>query len=748
MNFNNLVFLMVEGLPQRGNESLLIIVLAAGLLLMGALAVFLFLRRRGGGKISDLEGKIEAINKSQAVIEFRTDGTIITANENFLNLMGYSLADIQGKHHRIFVDNAYSSSDEYRSFWSRLNSGEYNSGEFKRIARDGHEVWIQGAYNPVFEGRKLVKIVKFATDITEKKKEYANFTGQLDAVDKTQAIVEFKLDGTIVRANKNFLSLMGYDQSEVAGQHHRIFVDPATAAGEDYRLFWNKLNQGQYQSGEFKRIAKGGREVWIQGAYNPVLDPSGKVWKVVKFAIDITEQKMRNADFTGQLDAIQKSQAVIEFKLDGTIITANAAFLGAVGYTLPEIQGQHHRMFVEPGYAVGEEYRSFWAKLNQGEFQANEYRRIGKGGKEIWLQATYNPIFDLNGKPFKVVKYATDITQKKNAVVRISASLEELQKGILGTRVKGEFDPEFNKIRDNLNSAMEQLESSMSGILSAVLGVQSASEQINSSAQGLSQAATEAAANVEESSASLEEMVATIAQNTENTKRTSDIAVDAAKKAVEGGEAVNETVKVMRDISKKIELVEEIAYQTNLLALNAAIEAARAGEHGRGFAVVASEVRELAERSRAAAQEIGGLVQRSVGVTEKAGELLEIIVPTIKKTAELVQEVNAASQQQKIGVDQMQQSMQQLDSVTQTNASASEEMASTAEELNAQASALQETIGFFTLSQQYAVAKTAPKKTEAVQAQKQNHMANGNGHVKLPAVPKLPESRAQFVKFD
>ena len=509
MNLNNLVFLMADGSPQRGYESWLIIALAAGLLLMGAIVVFLLLRRRGGGKISDLEGKIEAINKSQAVIEFKTDGTIITANENFLNLMGYSLTDIQGKHHRMFVDNAYASSDEYRSFWNRLNSGEYNAGEFRRIARDGHEVWIQGAYNPVFEGRRLAKIVKFA--------------------------------------------------------------------------------------------------------------------------IDITEQKKRNADFSGQMEAIQKSQAVIEFKLDGTIITANNAFLGAVGYTLPEIQGQHHRMFVEPAYAVSEDYRSFWSKLNQGEFQASEYRRIGKGGKEVWLQATYNPIFDLSGKPAKVVKYATDITLKKNAVARISSSLEELQKGILGTRVKGDFDPEFNKIRDNLNSAMEQLESAMGGILSAVLGVQSASEQINSSAQSLSQAATEAAANVEESSASLEEMVATIAQNTENTKRTSDIAVDAAKKAVEGGEAVGETVKVMRDISKKIELVEEIAYQTNLLALNAAIEAARAGEHGRGFAVVASEVRELAERSRAAAQEIGGLVQRSVGVTEKAGELLDVIVPTIKE---------------------------------------------------------------------------------------------------------------------
>jgi len=524
------------------------------------------------------------------------------------------------------------------------------------------------------------------------------YQGQLNAVDKTQARIDFKPDGTIISANANFLSLMGYQMSEIQSQHHRVFVDAQYAAGDEYRAFWLKLGQGEFHSGEFKRVAKGGKEVWINGADNPIFDARGKISSIVKFATDVTKQKLYNANFLGQIDAIQKAQAVIEFNLDGTIITANPNFLDAVGYTLSEVQGEHHRMFVEREYGVSDEYRQFWQKLNQGQYQSGEYKRVGRGNKEVWLQASYNPILDLNGKPFKVVKYATDITAKKQAVFAISQTLEGLEQGNLVTRVEGNFDNEFNKIRDDLNSALTRLESSMGTILAAVDGVRSASGQINSSAQGLSQAATETAANVEETSASLEEMVATIAQNTENTMRTNQIASDAAKKTIEGGDAVKETVQVMRDISKKIEVVEEIAYQTNLLALNAAIEAARAGEHGRGFAVVASEVRELAERSRSAAQEIGGLAGRSVQVSEKAGLLLDVIVPTIQKTSDLVQEVNAASQQQKIGVDQMQLSMRQLDQVTQTNASSSEELASTAEELNAQALSLQDVINFFKVS--------------------------------------------------
>ena len=234
--------------------------------------------------------------------------------------------------------------------------------------------------------------------------ELQDLRGQIAAIGKSNAVIEFKLDGTILSANENFLVTVGYTLTEVQGKHHSMFVDPVHARSPEYRQFWEKLGRGEFDSGRYKRIAKGGKEIWIQASYNAILDRSGRPFKVVKFATDITEQKIRDLDVEGQLAAINKAQAVIEFTPDGTIVTANQNFLGAVGYSLDEICGRHHGMFVEPAYAQSTDYREFWAKLGRGEFDANQYKRIGKGGKEIWIQASYNPIFDANGKVFKVVK--------------------------------------------------------------------------------------------------------------------------------------------------------------------------------------------------------------------------------------------------------------------------------------------------------------------------------------------------------
>ena len=218
----------------------------------------------------------------------------------------------------------------------------------------------------------------------------------LDALDKSQAIIEFKLDGTIVTANANFLSVMGYTLGEIKGKHHSLFVDTGYASSAEYREFWAKLNRGEFQKAQYRRLGKGGKEVWIEASYNPLIGRGGKPYKVVKYATDITQQKLEQADFIGQVKALNRSQATIEFNLDGTIITTNENFLSVIGYTLAEIQGKHHSMFVEPAIRDSAAYREFWAALNRGEYQAAEYRRIGKGGKEVYIQASYNPIHDLN----------------------------------------------------------------------------------------------------------------------------------------------------------------------------------------------------------------------------------------------------------------------------------------------------------------------------------------------------------------
>ena len=227
------------------------------------------------------------------------------------------------------------------------------------------------------------------------------------ALDRSQAVIHFKPDGTILWANDNFCKTLGYSLNEIVGKHHSLFVEPDYAASQDYKDFWNGLRSGQFQSAQYKRLGKGGRAVYIEASYNPVYDARGKTVKVVKLATDITVKTLK------MKEALDRSQAVISFTLDGTILEANDNFLNAMGYTLAEVKGQHHRMFAEPAYAQSPAYRDFWAALNRGEFQAGEFLRLGKGGKEVWIQASYNPIFGNDGAPYMVTKYATDITAQK-----------------------------------------------------------------------------------------------------------------------------------------------------------------------------------------------------------------------------------------------------------------------------------------------------------------------------------------------
>jgi methyl-accepting chemotaxis protein len=407
--------------------------------------------------------QVAAISRSQAVIEFSLDGTIITANDNFLKAIGYSLAEIQGKHHSMFVEPAVREGAAYREFWQSLGRGEYQSAEYKRIGKGGREVWIQASYNPLL-GRdgKPYGVIKYATDITAQKIRGMEDAGKIAAILRAQAVIEFNLDGTIIKANENFLKAVGYALTEIQGRHHSMFVEPAVRDGAAYREFWQALGRGEYQAAEYKRIGKGGKEVWILATYNPIFDEQGKTFRVVKFATEITQQKQRTADLSGQIEAIGKSQAVIEFNLDGTVITANDNFQKALAYSLSDIQGKHHSLFVEPSERESGAYREFWAALARGEYQAGEFKRIARGGREIYIQASYNPILDLNGKPYKVVKYASDTTaqviaRKKSEHVRgmmesVAAGSEELNASVR------EISEAMSKSKENAIAAVGKVE--------------------------------------------------------------------------------------------------------------------------------------------------------------------------------------------------------------------------------------------------------------------------------------------------
>lgn len=377
---------------------------------------------------ADFHGQIAAIDKSQCVVTFAPDGTILDANRNFLDAVGYSMEELEGRHHRMFVDPAHAHSLDYEIFWSDLVAGRHRSGEFRRVGRDKREIWFQAIYSPVLDqdGRPF-KIVKYATAVTREKLRQADHQGQIAAIHKSQSVVSFDMDGVILDANDNFLDLTGYRLSQVRGAHHAMFVAPEERDSPAYAAFWRDLAAGHYKSGEFKRISHDGREIWLQASYNPILDMNGRPFKVVKNAVDVTEQKLRQGDYEGQIAAIHKSQAVVSFALDGTILDANDNFLTLMGYGLEDVVGRHHRIFLHADAAASEEYEAFWAQLRQGRFMSAKFRRRARNGAEVWIQASYNPIYDLNGQPFKIVKIATDITADVSLAADLSRAQKEVQ---------------------------------------------------------------------------------------------------------------------------------------------------------------------------------------------------------------------------------------------------------------------------------------------------------------------------------
>lgn len=663
----------------------------------------MFRKSRPSSHTAFEQARDRAIDSELAMISFLPEGTIIKANRRYTDIMGFEPCELDGTSLLRLFEPAAAAEYGRSPLWDGLRAGETQRVTVKRLRKTGEPAWLESTYVPVMDDQgQLAQIVNFAADVTAKTQAARRTQAMVDAIRRSNAVIEFGLDGNILDANEIFLAVMGYKRDEIRGQHHRIFMPKGEAERPAYAQFWADLRKGEIKAGEFMRIAKDGREVWLQATYNPVLGIDGKLVGVLKYAQDVTASKLDALEAAGQIAALGRSQAVIEFDMTGHILRANANFCAALGYGCDELPGLHHSIFVAREERESTGYTEFWEALRRGEFREDEFRRIAKSGNAVWIQATYNPILDASGRPFKVVKFATDITARKQAVLDFQNAVAACSNGDLAALLTVPMQGEMEQLRQNFNGALGNISALVGTIQQSVQTILGETENLAAASGDLGRRTEQQAASLEQTASAINELSASVESSSQGARNAANVVGRTRTRSTEGRAVVDQTVTAMNDIagssgriSKITDVIDDIAFQTNLLALNAGVEAARAGESGRGFAVVASEVRALAQRSSDAAREIADLIATSqkqvnegVNLVNQTGTMLGEIDGLVAEVDRLVQEIAAAAGEQSTGLGEINSAVNQLDQVTQQNAAMFEETAAAVAALRSMASSL------------------------------------------------------------
>jgi methyl-accepting chemotaxis protein len=590
-------------------------------------------------ELAELRGALAALNNAQAIIEYEPDGSVRFANDLGLKLLGYTLEEIKGRHQSMYVAASDRESAEYRALWERLARGEACTAVSRRLRKDGREVWVQAAYQPIRDARGAVyKVMNFATDISEQQTLIARQESEIVAIRRVRAMIEFELDGTIRMANPNFLKMFDYTLEEVAGKHHSMLLSAAQREKPEFRDLWQRLGKGEYHAGEFVYVSKHGKEVWLQGYFSPTMDANGKPVAVVSYNTDVTAQ-------------VRMSQ-----QLHATVLQTQAAVKAALQGDLTQ------RVDLE-----------------------------GKSGHVEALSRGVNDLFDTMGAVIDDVNVVVECAKHRD----LSARVDTVGKsGAFGKLASG-----INALIGNMMTLVQQIKSSAAEVKTGAEEISKGNLNLSQRTEEQAASLEETASSMEQMTSTVRQTADNAGQANQlalAARRQAEKGGTVVGAAINSMAGINAASKKIADI---IGVIDEIAFQTNLLALNAAVEAARAGEQGRGFAVVATEVRNLAGRSATAAKEIKALIRDSVTrvdegskLVDESGKTLEEIQAAVKKVTDIVAEIAAASREQSTGIEQVNKSVMQMDQSTQQNAALVEQAAAASQAIVEQAHSLNQMI--------------------------------------------------------